>query len=71
LSLGEWRRNSVFSYIDLVRVEIALEVGDRFGVDIADEETDGWQSLGDIARAVVARARGAATEAEVFDWIRG
>jgi hypothetical protein len=65
------RRDPVFSYIDLVRAEIALEVGERFGVNIPDEETDGWRSLGDMARSVVARAGVAATEAEVFGWVRG
>jgi hypothetical protein len=60
----------VFSIIDLVRAEIALEAGERFGVYIPDEETDGWRSLGDIARAVVARASGATNEAEVVDWAR-
>ena len=34
----------MFSYINLVRVEIALEVGERFNVTIQDEETEGWQS---------------------------
>ncbi len=61
----------MFSYVDLVRVEIALEVGERFGVTIPDEEADGWRSLGDIARSVAARTGGAATEAEVFGWVRG
>src|SRR5438105_1763126 len=63
------RRGPVFSYIDLVRVEIAMEVGERFGVAIPDEETDRWRSLGDVARSVVARASGAASEAEIFGWV--
>ncbi|MEZ6142223.1 MAG: acyl carrier protein [Zavarzinella sp.] len=61
----------MFSYVDLVRTEIALEVGEHFGIAIPKEETDGWRSLGDIARSVVARAGGAGTETEVFGWIRG
>lgn len=60
----------MFSYVDLVRVEIALELGERFGVTISDEETDGWQTLGDVARSVVVRADGTATESEVFEWVR-
>lgn len=60
----------MFSYADLVRAEIALEVGDRFGVAIPDEEVEGWRSLGDVARSVVAQAGGAANEAEVFGWVR-
>jgi hypothetical protein len=60
----------VFSYVDLVRVEIALEVEERFGVTIPDEETTGWQNLGDVARSVLEHDGGAATEAEVFDWVR-
>ena len=60
----------MFSYVDLVRVEIALEAEEQFGVTIPDEETDGWRTLGDAARSVAGRAGGAATEAEVFDWLR-
>jgi hypothetical protein len=60
----------MFSYVDLVRIEIALEVGERFGVTIPDEETDGWRTLGDVARLVVQRAGAATTEREVFDWVR-
>lgn len=60
----------MFSYVDLVRVEIALEIGERFGVTISDEEADGWQTLGDVARSVVSHADGVATESEVFDWVR-
>jgi hypothetical protein len=59
-----------FSCIDLVRGEIALEVGERFGLEIPDEETDGWRTLGDAARSVVWRVGGKATEAQVFDWLR-
>jgi hypothetical protein len=60
----------VFSYVDLVRGDIALALGERFGVTISDEETDGWQTLGDVARSVVSHADGAASESEVFDWVR-
>ena len=60
----------MFSYVDLVRTEISLEVGKRFGVTIPEEETDGWRSLGDVARSVVGHACAKATEAEVFDWVR-
>jgi hypothetical protein len=60
----------MFSYVDLVRVEIAMEIEERFGVTISDEQTDGWLTLGDVARAVVGRAGMTATEAEVVDWVR-
>jgi hypothetical protein len=60
----------VFSYADLVRVEIALEVGEQFGVTVSDKEAGDWQTLGDVARSVVSHADGAATESEVFDWVR-
>jgi hypothetical protein len=60
----------LFSYIDLVRAEIAMEAGDRFSVHITDEETDGWRTLGDAARSVVRGTGGAVTEAQVFDWLR-
>jgi hypothetical protein len=60
----------LFSYIDLVRLAIALEVGERFGVDIAREEFETWRTLGDVARSVVARDGGTATEAQVFEWLR-
>lgn len=60
----------MFSYIDLVRGEIALEVSERFGVDIRDEEADEWRSLGDVARTVAARAGGAESEATGFAWVR-
>jgi hypothetical protein len=60
----------VFSYVDLVRGEIPLEVGERFGVTIPDEETDGWRTLSDVAQSVVERAGGTATEPEVIDRVR-
>jgi hypothetical protein len=60
----------VFSYMDLVRTEIALEVGERFGVTIPEEEMYSWRALGDVARSVVGQAGRKATEAEVFDWVR-
>jgi hypothetical protein len=60
----------VFSYVDLVRVEIALEAEEQFGVTIPDEETDGWRTLADVALSVAGRAGGKATEAAVFDWLR-
>jgi hypothetical protein len=60
----------VFSYIDLVRVEIALEAEEQFGITILDEETEGWRTLGDVARSVAGRAGGRVTEAEIFDWLR-
>jgi hypothetical protein len=60
----------MFSYIDLVRAEIALEVGERFGVAIEDAETDAWRTLGDVARSVVGHAGGTATEAAVLGWVR-
>ncbi len=60
----------MFSYVDLVRVEIALDAEAQFGVSISDEETDDWHTLGDIARMIVDRNSGKATEAEVFDWLR-
>jgi hypothetical protein len=60
----------MFSYVDLVRVEIAMEASEQFGVTIPDEETDGWRTLGDVAVCVVGRADGTATESEVFEWVR-
>lgn len=60
----------MFSYADLVRTEIALEVGSWFRVTISDDEMGGWQTLGDVARSVVIHNNMAATELEVFDWIR-
>jgi len=60
----------LFSYIDLVRGEIAFEVEVRFGIVISDEDTDRWRTLGDVARLVVGRAAGVVTEAEVVDWVR-
>ncbi len=60
----------MFSYIDLVRVEIAMDAEEWFGVTIPEEETDGWRSLGDVAQSVVRRGGGRATEEEVFNWLR-
>jgi hypothetical protein len=60
----------VFSYIDLVRLTIALDVEEQFGAAIADEEMDAWRTLGDVARSVVARASKATTEEQVFEWVR-
>jgi hypothetical protein len=59
----------VFSYRDLVRVEIAMDAEERFGVTIADAEADSWPTLGDLSRLVAGRSGGRATEAEVFDWV--
>ena len=60
----------MFSYVDLVRLEIALDAERRFGVTIADEETGGWLTLGDVARLVAGRTGGRVAEAEVFDYVR-
>ena len=60
----------MFSYVDLVRVEIAVEVENRFDVTIPEEVTVGWRTLGDVARAVVSQVGGSGSEVEVFDWLR-
>jgi hypothetical protein len=61
----------MFSYIDLVRMEIALAVEKEFGVAIpADPEIDAWRTLGDVARSIVGRVGVTATEAELVDWVR-
>ena len=60
----------MFSYVDLVRAEIALDAEERFGITIPDEETDNWLVLGDVARTVAGRAGALATEAEIVDWVR-
>lgn len=59
----------MFSYIDLVRVEIALEAEEQFNVTIPEPETDGWLTLGDVARSVVGHGA-TATETEVVSWVR-
>ena len=60
----------MFSYVDLVRVEIAMEVERQFNVTISESETDDWLTLGDVARSVVGHAPGGVTEAGIFDWVR-
>ena len=60
----------MFSYVDLVRAEIAIEVGDQFGVTIPEGETDRWRTLGDVSRSVVRHAGGKTTEPDVFAWVR-
>jgi hypothetical protein len=67
---GLGRVYRMFSYVDLVRGEIALELEERFEITIPDEETDGWLTLGDVARSVVGRVGGTVTETEVFSWVR-
>ena len=59
----------MFSYVDLVRVEIAMDAEERFDITIPEEETDGWQTFGDLARSVAGHANGRVTEAEAFDWV--
>lgn len=59
----------MFSYIDLVRGEIGLVVGEHFGIDFKDADTDEWRTLGDVARSVVQRVEGRVNEQEVFGWI--
>lgn len=60
----------MFSYIDLVRSETALDAGLRFDITISDEETDHWRTLGDLARTVAKHSGGRVTESEAFDWAR-
>ena len=60
----------MFSYVDLVRVEIALAAEERFGAAISDEETDGWLTLGDVARSIVGHAGTTVTESAVVEWVR-
>ncbi len=60
----------MFSYVDLVQTEIALEVEERYEVTFTDEEIVGWQTLGDISLAVVAKSTIPTTETEVFGWVR-
>lgn len=60
----------MFSYVDLVRVEIAMDAEERFDITISEEETDDWRTLGDVARIVAGRTGGKTAEAEVFDWLR-
>lgn len=59
----------MFSYVDLVRMELALEVEQRFNTSIPDSELDEWLTLGDVARSVVGHVA-TATEAEVVNWVR-
>ena len=59
----------MFSYVDLVRAEIAIEVGEQFGVTIPEQETDRWRTLGDVARSVVQLAGEKTTEPEVLEWV--
>jgi hypothetical protein len=60
----------VFSYVDLVRVEIAMDVEERFDITIPDDEAVGWQTLGDVARSVAVRGGGRKAEKNAFDWAR-
>jgi hypothetical protein len=60
----------MFSYVDLVRVEISLELMQQYRGAIPDEEMNGWLTLGDVARSVVGCVGGTMTESEVFDWVR-
>jgi hypothetical protein len=60
----------MFSYTDLVRAEIAMEIDERFDFPIPDAECNGWRTLGDVARSIAGRAVGTVTEAEAFDWVR-
>ena len=60
----------MFSYVDLIRLEIATEAETQFNVTISDQVTAGWRTLGDVARSIVGHSGATATEAEVFNWIR-
>ena len=60
----------MFSYVDLVRVEIALDAEVRFDITIPEIETDGWRTLGDVVRSVAGHAGGRPTEADAFAWVR-
>ena len=60
----------MFSHVDLVRVEIALDAEVRFDITIPEVETDDWRTLGDVARTVAGHAGGRTTEAEAFAWVR-
>ena len=60
----------MFSYVDLVRAEIAVEVGNRFSVTIPDGETDDWRTLKDVARSVIDLSNDNAIEREVVQWVQ-
>lgn len=60
----------MFSYVNLVQTDIALEVEERFEVTFTDEEIEGWQTLDEISRSVVEKSNKPTTEAEVFSWLR-
>src|SRR5262245_34956847 len=60
----------MFSYVDLVRAEIACEIEERFGGNIPDLIQDRWWTLGDAARSVVGCASSPVSELEALDWIR-
>lgn len=60
----------MFSYVDLVRVEIAMEAETHFNITIPEAEMDRWRTLGDVARSVVSRSEVPATEPFVFEWVR-
>lgn len=60
----------MFSYVSLVRMEIALEAEKQFAVTISDAEIDEWLTLGDLARSIVGHAGNSVTEAEAVNWVR-
>jgi hypothetical protein len=60
----------MFSYVDLVRVQISLKAEERFAATIPDEEIDNWVTLGDVARSVAERADTMVTESDVINWVR-
>ena len=60
----------MFSYVDLVRAEIAMDAEERFAVTIPDEDRDGWRTLSDVVQSVVRHASGTAAERDVFNWVR-
>ena len=41
---------------DIVRVKIALALWDLHTVGVPDEDMDGWETVGDVVRSVVAHA---------------
>ena len=60
----------MFSYVDLVRVQISLMAEERFAATIPDEVIDNWVTLGDVARSVAERADTMVVESDVVDWVR-
>jgi hypothetical protein len=56
---------------DLVRIEVCYAVEDWCGIRFTDGDVNGWRTVGDVHRSIIARSAGPLDLGAVWSWLRG